>query len=91
MQKKVPSWAGTSLMGGDQIFGKQTMGEMVTRREGGTNTNDFRNCLFQTTEIFYSPDDAIATVVARFGEETRPGGGFVFNLKWIRYMINDIM
>ena len=36
--------------------------------------------------MFYSPDDAIATVAARFGEETRPGGGVVFNVKRRRYI-----
>ena len=43
---------------------------------------------FQTTNIFYSPDDAIATSVARFGEETRQGGGVVFNVKWRRYALS---
>ena len=38
------------------------------------------------TNIFYSTDDAIATAAARFGEETRPGGGVVFNVKWRRYI-----
>ena len=42
--------------------------------------------LFQTTKIFYSPDDEIATAAAQFGEETQAGGGVVFNVKWRRYM-----
>ena len=37
------------------------------------------------TEIFYLADDAIARASAQFGEETRPGGGVVFNVKWRRY------
>ena len=41
---------------------------------------------FQTTKIFYSPDDAIATAATRFGEETQAGGGVVFNVKWRRYV-----
>ena len=42
--------------------------------------------LFQTTKIFYSPDDAIATAAARFGEETQAEVGVVFNVKWRRYI-----
>ena len=38
------------------------------------------------TKIFYSPDDEIATAAERFGEETRPGVGVVFNVKWRRYV-----
>ena len=41
-------------------------------------------CFFQTTKIFYSPGDDMATPAAQFGEETRPGGGVVFNVKWRR-------
>ena len=41
--------------------------------------------LFQTTKIFYSPDDAIATAAAQFCEEMRSGGGVVFNVKWRNY------
>ena len=37
-------------------------------------------------KIFHSPDDAIATAAARFGEETQAGGGVVFNVKWRRYL-----
>ena len=43
--------------------------------------------LFQTKKIFYSPDDAVATATVRFGEETRAGGGVVFNVKWRRYQM----
>ena len=42
------------------------------------------------TKIFYSPDDEIATAAERFGEETGPGGGVVFNVKWRRYKRNII-
>ena len=40
--------------------------------------------LFQTTKIFYLPDDEIATAAAQFGEETRAGGGVEFNVNWRR-------
>ena len=43
--------------------------------------------LFQTTNIFYSPDDSIATAAAQFGEETRAGGGVLFNVKWECMMV----
>ena len=41
-------------------------------------------------KILYLPDDAKATSAARFGEETQPGGGVVFNVKWRRYASNSI-
>ena len=47
--------------------------------------------LFQTKKIFYLSDDAISITPARFGEETRAGGGVVFNLKWRRYCTNDLI
>ena len=42
--------------------------------------------LLKTTKILYLPDDVIATAAARFGEETRAGGGVVFNVKLRRYI-----
>ena len=46
--------------------------------------------LFQTTGIFYSPGDTIATAAAQFGEATRQVGGVVFNVKW-RYLNIDTL
>ena len=46
----------------------------------------FALSLIPNDKLFYSPDDAIATAAAQFGEETRAGGGVVFNVKWRRYI-----
>ena len=47
--------------------------------------------LIHSTKLFDSPDDAITTAAACFGEGLRAGGGVVFKLKWRRYIRNNPM
>ena len=44
-------------------------------------------CLFHSTNLFYLPDDSIATAAVCFGKGFRDGGGVVFNVKWRRYKL----
>ena len=46
----------------------------------------FALSLIPNNKYFYSPDDAIATAAAKFGEETQAGGSVVYNVKWRRYL-----